>query len=125
MTDSLETMMKEMMQTREKCMTGARNLFGVLPGMLGDNFDVSFAGNTVIQVMINGTPFGLSVAYPIDANMHYAKYGLVIETALLNANGEIVYDSDLDYEDVRRWSNIEGLVGEFNRLRDLLLGGAI
>ena len=121
MTQSLRDMMREMMETRERCAEEARNLFGILPMELGSNFNATFSGGTVIQVRINGTKYGLSTAYPIDANMHHAKYGFVIETALLNASGEIVYDPQLGYEDVRRWSNINELVEEFNRLRLLLV----
>jgi len=112
--------MKQLMEAEERCVEGAQRLFGILPMELGSNYEATYYDNAVIHVMITGTQHGLSVYYPADANMNRAN-GLVIETALLNANRVVVYNSEFDYEDVRRWYNIEELVAEFNRVRALLI----
>ena len=112
-----------MLATEERCNNETRKLSEVLPSKLDSNFNIKLY-ERVIHVMVNGTSYGLSTTYPPDPNM-YAKSDFIIETALINANGEIVFRNDLEYEDVRRWCNIDELVGEFNRLRDLLLGGTI
>lgn len=107
--------------TMRICGNKTRELREILPSSLGSNFSIQSGGFTSIKVMINDTPFGLSVAYPIDANMHAERYGFAIETALIDANTNIVYNEKFEYEDVRRWSTIDELVAEFNRVRDLLV----
>ena len=120
---NLSNFAARMMKTEAMCVNETRKLFGILPSKLDSNFEIKLY-ERVIHVMVNGTSYGLSTTYPPDPNM-YAKSDFIIETALINANGDILSREDLDYEDVRRWSNVEELVEEFTRVRDLLLGGTI
>ena len=63
----------------------------------------------------------LSISYPMDANdweIQRNRIATTIETALFS-NDRLVYNGDLGYEDVCRWSNYEELTEEITRLYSL------
>ena len=63
---------------------------------------------------------GLSISYPFDCNRNHERFGWTIETALYNVQtGDILYLSNVDYEDIRRFSTFDELVDEIHRLSKL------
>ena len=60
----------------------------------------------------------ISCSIPPDANMglSYLKRNVVYETALIDTNGAVMYDDDLDYDDVNRFDSSSEIIGEIKRL---------
>lgn len=60
----------------------------------------------------------ISCSIPPDANMglSYLKRNVVYETALIDTNGAVMYDDDLDYDDINRFNSPSAIISEIKRL---------
>ena len=81
--------------------------------MEGVNFPDLHPGHYCFRVTFDGTEFGLSISCP-------PGYDFFVETALLKS-GRIIYDSEKDYDDIRRFTNIVELIAEINRVKAFYL----
>lgn len=69
-----------------------------------------------------GQPIGLSISYPPDTNAHATPDtdDWVLETALWSVDTHtVVYSSEVDYPDVRRWDTALEVIEEISRLSKL------
>ena len=60
----------------------------------------------------------ISCSIPPDANMGISniKKNVVYETALIDTNGILMYNDDLDYDDVNRFDSPSEIISEIKRL---------
>ena len=60
----------------------------------------------------------ISCSVPPDANMGISniKKNVVYETALIDTNGKLMYNDDLDYYDVNKFDSILEVISEIKRI---------
>jgi hypothetical protein len=69
-------------------------------------------GHFCFRVTFSGSDYGLSISCPPDFN------GFV-ETALFQSStGKLIYDDEKGYDDICRFSNIDELIAEINRVKE-------
>ena len=74
-----------------------------LPGVMPSN-------THCFRIVLRGRPFQLSVSCPPDVS--YPCF----ETALMNAEGQIIYNEELGYDDICRFGTAEEVLEEILRL---------
>ena len=72
-------------------------------------------GHHCFRVTFGGSDYGLSISCPLD-------FDGFVETALFQSStGRVIYDDEKDYDDTRRFSDMDELIAEINRVKEFYL----
>ena len=98
------------MQKTEKCVKKSKELYSLLsPELQTLGLDVrEHTSSFCFQVFKNDGNIGLSISIPPDAFGNDSD-SIIYETALLDSSGDLIYDDDLGYDDVKRFSDRDEL----------------
>ena len=101
------------------CIVRSETLFNqISPGLIATGYTFTRRPDShAFRVGMPNTSYGLSISYPPDANEHADEYGWVIETALWDmTTGSMIYNDQLGYCDIRRFSTVDELLAEIARV---------
>ena len=105
----------------EGCIARSKNLYDqISPGLMamGHAFNRRPDSYT-FRMGMPGTQFGLSFSFAPDVNEHADEDDWVVETALWNMTEDrLIYNEQLGYDDVRRFSTLGELMEEIDRVHD-------
>lgn len=121
---SMESRFMEMLMNMQRCSDVSRALYDELKSDPRLNSIVVFAhhnGDHCFQVNFikpYKDVYGISISYPMDLCRNTTGYPETIETALIDATGELCYMDELGYDDVCRFDSANDVVNEILRLRN-------
>ena len=107
----------KMMQKTDKCVKKSEEYNSSLsPELQSLGLDVKeHTGSFCFQVFKNDGNIGLSISIPPDAFGNDSD-STIYETALLDSSGDLIYDDDLGYDDVKRFSDRDELENEIKHI---------
>lgn len=114
----------EMLINMQRCSVASRALYDELKSNTRLNSIVVFThhnGTHCFQVKFikpYKNVYGISISYPMDLYENTSGYPETIETALVDANGNLCYVDELGYDDICRFDSANDVVNEILRLRN-------